>query len=377
MLFENVIGQASLKQRLIETVANARIPHAQMFLAPDGFGGLPLALAFAQYILCENKKSTDACGACSSCVKIQKLIHPDVHFSFPVIKKKEKPPVSDDFIHDWREAVLENPYLTVNDWLERIGAENKQGNITADECHAILRKLSLKSFEGKEKILIMWKPEYLGKEGNVLLKLFEEPPEETIIILIAENEDLILKTILSRMQVIRIPPIDDEAIQSALEQASEVSHKKALHIARLSNGNYREALALLSETENSHVALFRSWMLALHDSNWINLYEWIEEMARLGREEQKSFFQYALEFLHQSISLRIRSGLENSLTEEEQRLAEWMAKNFDLMHWEKISLEFDQAYYHIERNANPRMLFMKLSLVLHELIHQKKVILNA
>src|SRR5450432_418010 len=226
MPFKNVIAQNLVKQHLIELVKHNRLSHALLFLGPEGSGALPVALAFAQYVVCEkvnglqqsspaaslfvddfrpstidHRPWSDACGICPACIKAQQFIHPDIHFSYPVIPKKPgDKPVSTDYIAEWREFISQYPYGNAFDWLQFIGAENKQGNITANECNDIIKKLSLKSFESGYKILIMWMPEYLGKEGNKLLKLVEEPPPDTLFILVAENESQILPTILSRMR---------------------------------------------------------------------------------------------------------------------------------------------------------------------------------
>ena len=182
MQFKNIIGQESLKQQLVQSVANKRVPHAIMLLGQEGSGHLSLAVAFAQYLNCESRIADDSCGECSSCVKSQKLIHPDIHFTYPVVSTKGSKPKSTDFIEEWRKAFFENPYLNIQDWIESLDAENKQGNISVEECHEIIRSLNFKSFESIYKIYIIWMPEVLGKEGNILLKSLEEPPDNTIFI---------------------------------------------------------------------------------------------------------------------------------------------------------------------------------------------------
>src|SRR5688572_28198421 len=216
MLFKDVIGQQDLKRKLIADARKNTVSHAQLLLGPLGHGGLPLALAFSQYLNCENPKEDDSCGVCPSCSKAGKLIHPDIHFSFPFPKvdKKER---CDEFIHDWREALQENPYLDLFSWMSRFEAENKQPNIPIRECHDIFHKLSLKAFESPYKVVVLWLPEYLGKEGNSLLKILEEPPDRTVFIFVAENSDMMLPTILSRMQIIKIPHIEYGALEEALQ----------------------------------------------------------------------------------------------------------------------------------------------------------------
>ncbi|MEO5564762.1 MAG: hypothetical protein ABIR18_15050, partial [Chitinophagaceae bacterium] len=245
MQFSNVIGQQELKKELPELMQDNRLAHALLFLGKEGSGALSLALAFAQFVVCEkvNKRAAgqnqtgpslfgddlphtpftieqspnDSCSACSACLKAQKFVHPDIHFSYPVVTKKSgTPPVSTDYISEWREFISMHPYGNVYDWLQFIGAENKQGNITANECNDIIRKLNLKSFESEYKILLMWMPEYLGNEGNKLLKLIEEPPPNTLFILVAENESLVLQTILSRCQLVKIPALETKEIEQAL-----------------------------------------------------------------------------------------------------------------------------------------------------------------
>ena len=206
MQFSDIIGQAAVKQHLIHTASDDRIAHAQLFWGNEGSGNLPLAIAYAQFVLCENKQATDSCGTCKACVKAQKLIHPDLHFSYPTVGAKA---LSTELLPQWRKALQQQSYLTINQWLALLGGENKQGNITAAECLDISKKLSLKAFESDYKILILWLPEYLGKEGNRLLKLIEEPPEKTLFLLVANNQELILNTILSRCQLVKINPLDD------------------------------------------------------------------------------------------------------------------------------------------------------------------------
>ena len=300
MQFHSITGQKDTKEHLVQMIQHNRISHALLFLGKEGGGALQLAQAFAQYIVCEkvNRRQTahnrphtpgpslfgepepieehnltynqqlsplsDSCGECPACKKATALIHPDIHFSYPVITKKAgEKPTSADFIKEWREFVVQSPYGNVYDWLQFIGAENKQGNITAAECESINKTMSLKSFESEYKILIMWKPEFLGKEGNKLLKLIEEPPPNTLFIFVAENEDLILPTILSRTQLVKIPLLSNVEIEAALELKERVSVQKARQIAVLAEGNYREALQLLQHAEDDWQAMLRDWLNAI------------------------------------------------------------------------------------------------------------------
>jgi len=220
MQFQNVIGQFSAKHKLQNMMASGRMPHALLISAAEGFGGLPLAVALAQYINCENPTAQDSCGVCEACNKIKKLIHPDVFFTYPTVPQKSgDKPVSTDFIKQWRKAFSENPYLTYNQWLTQITDDNKQGNITVNECHEIIKRISLKNYEGKFKVQIIWMAELLREAGNALLKSIEEPPANTVFILVTEQPELILNTILSRTQMLRLPPIEHEAIEKMKRSA--------------------------------------------------------------------------------------------------------------------------------------------------------------
>src|SRR5882757_4648902 len=263
MSFNNVIGQAHVKQSLVELIQFNRLSHALLFLGNEGSGALPLALAFAQYTVCDSPQPTDACGVCPACVKARQLIHPDIHFSYPVIPKKAgDKPVSTDYISEWREFIGLHPYGNAYDWLQFIGAENKQGNITAHECNDIIHKLSLKSFESGYKILIMWMPEYLGNEGNKLLKLIEEPPASTLFLLVAENESLVLQTILSRTQLVKIPLPETADIEQALLDRAGLGAEQARQVAVLCEGNYHEALQLIRHAEDDWQGILREWLNA-------------------------------------------------------------------------------------------------------------------
>ena len=293
MRFSDIIGQSAVKHRLRRMADGGRLPHAQLLLGPEGSGKLALAMAYAQYVLCTDRKDGDACGKCPSCIKAGKLVHPDLHFSYPTVGSKM---TSEAFLPQWRSAIAENPNLNANEWIQHIGAENKQGNITKEECVSIIRKLSLKTFESTYKVLIMWLPEYLGKEGNRLAKLIEEPPERTLFILVAERQELILNTILSRCQIVNVRGLNDEDIQAGLAQ-KHVGQDQAARIAYLANGNYNEALKLVHHSENDHAQLFLQWMRNGYQGNPVKMVEWSENFAGQGRENQKHFLQYALHFL--------------------------------------------------------------------------------
>ncbi|MGB3077384.1 MAG: DNA polymerase III subunit [Chitinophagales bacterium] len=376
MFFKDVIGQQEIKQKLINSVKESRVSHTQLFLGPEGSGNLALALAFSQFVNCENRQADDSCGKCASCVKSQKMIHPDIHYSYPAFKLKtgsENPALSSDFLPLWREAVLENPYRNVSEWLDFINAENKQGNISAAECRAIIHTLNLKTYESPYKILILWRAEYLLKEGNILLKLLEEPPDKTLLLLIAENRDQLLSTILSRTQILGIPRLTDDDILQVLIEKHELSREAALKIVRRADGSYNEAIRLLQHVEDNNQDLFNRWMRLLFKPDASELMRWVEEISKIGRESQKSFFRYALEFLHECIMLQKIGEQQSRLYEDEKRLGTWLAQHMKSHDWQSMAELFDKSHYYIERNAHPKILFLNLSLQMQPIISQKKL----
>lgn len=368
MQFANVIGQSELKSYLVQMMRSERLPHAMMFIGKEGCGKLAMAIALAQYVLCEHKTDDDACGTCMSCRKVNKLIHPDLHFSYPTIGSKVK---SEAFLPQWRKAMMDNPYLNVNQWLQIIGAENKQGNITTDECNHIIKKLSLKIFEGSHKILIQWLPEYLGKEGNRLLKLIEEPPENTLFIFVAQNQDLILNTILSRCQVVKIKPLTDEEISTALVEKANISIEKANAITPLAEGNFNEALHLQEQETNDNATLFLDWMRRCYIGQGVEMMAWVETFAKLGRENQKHFLRYALHFMREYMILKMTGNPQVRLQQQELTTAKNLTKVIAFHQIEAITQLLTDYSYYIERNANPKILFLDASIRMNKILRKK------
>ncbi len=403
MQFQSITGQEDLKKQLKDLVQQNRLSHALLFLGKEGSGALQLALALAQYLVCEkistnNSSSTnsilfdqpssssslnDACEICSACKKANQLIHPDIHFSYPVItKKSDKPPISTDFISEWREFVQQNNYGNVYDWLKHVvdknklvKSENKQGNISANECNDIIRKLSLKSFEGGYKILILWMPEFLGNQGNKLLKLIEEPPPNTLFILVSENDGKVLPTILSRCQLVKIPALTSKEIELALIEKNNIDSNQARQIALLSQGNYREALQFLQNAEEDWQNLLREWLNAVLKTGPIAQTKWVEEISRQGRENQKQFLLYFNHILEQAIRCKLLND-ENSLPDKEKDFIVRLNKIADLSQQQAIIEELDKAMYYIERNANAKILFHALTIKLYHIIQDKIVFLT-
>jgi len=365
MQFKQIIGHTALKRQLCSSVDTARIPHAQLFLGPEGSGQLALALAFAQYVLCENPSDGDSCGQCSACNKATKFIHPDVHFSFPTVGSKA---ISNHFLENWRTALKDNPYLNANEWLQHIGAENKQGNITKEECVSIVKKLSLKSFEAVHKILILWLPEYLAKEGNRLLKLIEEPPENTLFVLVAENQELILNTIISRCQILKVHALPDNEIIEGLMHQKGLSETEAQKAAHLSDGNYNAALQVARHQENDNARLFLEWLRKCYQGHGVEQVSWAEKLAGLGRENQKHFLHYALHFLREFLRLKLIGEEGVRLQQEELNTAMKMLKVIDVDQVEQIVKLFDDCTYYIERNANPKILFLDAAIQINSIL---------
>ncbi|HLA59046.1 MAG TPA: hypothetical protein VK622_09810 [Puia sp.] len=381
MLFSQVIGQQEIKAKLRNLVEHNRLSHALLLNAPEGAGGLPLALAFAQYIVCEkvSKADTghsfpaDSCNECPSCQKAARLIHPDIHYVFPVVSRKPgDKPVSADYISEWREFISLYPYGTIFDWLQQINADNKQGNISAQECNEINRTLSLKSFESGYKILIMWMPEYLGNEGNKLLKLIEEPPPDTLFILVTENEAQILPTILSRVQIIRLPRPQVAEIQEALISRAGVQPEQARQLAAVSEQNYREALRQLQHGQDDWQSLLREWLNAVLRSGPVAQVKWVEEIAKTGREKQKQFLQYFSHLLEQAVRLRMSDAALADLPDSERDFALRLNKIADLSAQRSIIEEINKSIYYIERNAHAKMLFHALTIRLYHILANRE-----
>ena len=409
MQFDQVIAQHEVKHHLRELVQKNRLSHALLFLGKEGSGALPLAIAFAQYILCEKvnpkaKKDTvslfddkeieitptnreDSCGACASCNKAEQLIHPDLHFSYPALKKDSKHDrvLSTDYITEWREFIQKSPYGNVSDWIHFLKENpkakiespiNKQGNITVHECDDISRKLSLKAFESDYKILIMWMPEFLGNSGNKLLKLIEEPPPDTLFIFVAEDENAILPTILSRTQLIKIPSLNNEDIESVLINDYNISTERAEQISAIAEGNFREALQLLQNAEEDWQAQVRDWLNVTLKNNVNAQLKWIDETSRLGREKQKQFLKYFIHLLQQAIRVRYLDEDNLSSTPEDERdFAIRLNKMCSIEAQEAIVSELDKAIYYIERNAHAKMLFHALTIRLYHIIKDNSLIL--
>jgi DNA polymerase III subunit delta' len=373
--FSNVVGQQAAKAGLMKMWAGNSFPHALLITGAEGTGGLPLALALAQYIFCEQKTETDSCGKCAGCSKAARLEHADLHLSFPSISHKSGvKPKSRLHVHEFREFVRQSPYGTTYDWLQHINAENKQGNITAEECREIIEILYLKSYEGGKKVLIMWRPEYLGKEGNILLKLIEEPPQDTIMIFVAENREDILATIRSRTQEVRLSPINAADIARSLSTRSLADPRMAAQVAHIAMGSYTEALRLLRHSENDLFPAVKQMFNVLFTNNGVGIGAFVDEWSKAGREQQKNLLHYIIQLMEHTIKAKYLPNapipLPDSETDFVKKLA---AKNIPLEGMSDITNALSETSYYIERNAHSKTQLHALLIRLHHIILGRKI----
>lgn len=365
MQFSEVTGQDIIKKQLVQFVDNDRIPHAMMLIGTEGRGALSIALAFAQYVLCDQPIEGDSCGQCPHCTKVAKLIHPDVHFSYPVVGitgKKRKDVVSTDFIKSWRSLILENPYFNYTQWLDYIDSQKAQGDINAYECLEIIKKLGLKSFSGKQKILIMWLSEYLGNNGNRLLKLIEEPPEDTLILFITENTDAVLNTILSRFQIISLPPIHKDAIVKHLMQKSNVASDLAQQISDQAGGSMIKAQSLINHSEVDLHDQIIAWLRVCYKSRPEEIIAWVEDFAKEPKEYQKYFLSSSL-YIFREILIYNNSSTVSSVIES--KIAN-LAKVLNVNKIGRISGKVSESIVLLNRNINVKIMMMSSSLDIGE-----------
>jgi DNA polymerase-3 subunit delta' len=358
MMFLDIPGQERTKKSLINQVRSGQIPHSQILLAKPGGGGLALALAFASYLLCKNRTEEDSCGSCPACNKSHKFIHPDIHFCFPVVKygdQKREIVTSDTWLKEWRVAISENPYLDVSRWMEYMGNEDTKPNINVKEINDIKHKLGLTPYESDTKLLLLWMPEYLEKEGNRLLKIIEEPTDNTYIIMVAENQDLILQTILSRCRITTVPPfVPAELVQYLTMKYEDLSVDYATQISNLSQGNLNLAIQLYDGEEVEYSEKLIDWFRYAYTSHPEQINEWLLEILKLSKDDQKNFLLYGLHFLRQYI-FWLTTNQKVPLTDFEMQTAKKMVKIIDIPKAYKISKIIDDTVYHLDRNANARI----------------------
>jgi DNA polymerase-3 subunit delta' len=381
MLFSEILGQEHIKNHLTKSADYGRVPHAQLFVGPEGSGTLPMAIAYAQYLLCKNTEGENTTGHEACNIKFKNLSHPDLHFAFPVATndKIKSHPVSNHFMEEWQQLIDRQPYGNLFDWYRILGIDNKQGQIGVDEAQEIIKALSLKSYEGGYKVMLIWMAEKMNTSAsNKLLKLIEEPPNKTIFILIAEDEEQIINTIKSRCQLLHFPPLAEEVIKDALISNYQIPEADAIKIAHQANGNYNKACDLVySDSEDTQ---FEDWFVfwirsafkakgnksAIHD-----LISWSETIAKTGRETQKQFLSFCLDFFRQALLLNYNAEslvfMEPKTSFKLEKFAPFVHENNII----EISNELQDAIYHIERNGNPKIILTDLSIKLTRLLHKK------
>lgn len=374
MYFKDIIGQDSAIQMLRSAVAEGRIPHAQLICGPEGVGKLAVAVAYARYLCCMHRSGEEACGECPSCKKFDKLVHPDLHFAFPIYKKdSNKTPRSDDFIDKWRQAVLENPYMNLNQWMDHIGTENQQGLIYASQSEEIIRKLTLKSSEGGYKVMIIWMAEKMNTEcSNKLLKMIEEPPAQTVFLLVAENPDLLLPTIQSRVQRLTLRPIEESLIGAALVERYGLTDADAQQIAHASAGNWLQAVETihLGNRSKEYIELFMTLMRRSYARDLKGMRQWADTVAGMGREPQKNFLIYCQRMIRESFICNFHRPEINYMNVDEANFTSRFAPFVNEKNIFGIMEELSEAQRHIEQNVNAKMVFFDLALKMIMLLKQ-------
>ena len=366
MTFSDIPGLESTKEKLYRTIESGKIAHAQLFSGAQGSGNLSMALAYAALLNCTNRLNGDACDECPSCRKIRKLIHPDLHFVFPVSSAKNKTGkevISDSFITEWRKFILQNPYGGPYEWSMEFGGENKQLNISKEESRNIIKKLSLKSFEGEYKVMIIWLAEFMHPAAaNAILKLLEEPPEKTVFLLISYDYEQIISTILSRVQLLKIRSFNKDEISNYLIEKHEIKPNRAIQIANIASGDLNLAIKLIDEVEDDIHKLFQEWMRICFLNDHSNMVPWAEDFFKADKINQKGLFKFGLTILRESLMILNGAGGSLSLADSENKFVTNFSKTLDLAKLEKLYNLLNSAYYHLERNGNPKIIFLDTSL---------------
>ena len=372
MQFSDIKGLDEVKQHLINSVNNNHLAHAQLFVGQEGGANLAMAWAFAAYLNCEDRQERDSCGKCPACIKTGKLVHPDLHFVYPVSATKKisgKDLVSTSFIAEWRDFLKSNPYGLVADWSNFYGGENKQGNISKQESREIIKNLSLKAFEGKYKIMIIWMPEYLHPSAaNGILKVLEEPPENTIFLLVANDMEKLLVTILSRTQKVNIRAFSDDEVEAYLVEKHQMDVHKASQVAQMADGNLNEAERLLDQVEDDNGKMFREWMRFCFTWDLTKMVEWADQYQKMNKVAQKTLLQYTLSMMRETLIFDYSPGNLQRLQGEELAFVKNFSKVMTAEKVEMLTEKVNEAYYHLERNANAKILFTDLSLVIAKIL---------
>lgn len=374
MKFAKVIAQNEIKESLIRAFHDNRVSHSYLFYGNSGVGKLALAIAFAQYVSCEHKTENDSCGVCPSCLKYEKLIHPDLHFVFPVVKNKDKAPISDSYLEQWRQCVLDSPYFSYHDWLYQLNSENKQGNIYKDESSEILRKLNLKTFESDYKFMIIWLPERMNiTSANKLLKILEEPPQNTIFILVSDNREDVLPTIRSRTQPVKILGIEDQKLVDFLIAKYNIDINEAQDIVKISNGSLIEARNQIISNEELEYNFekFTELMRLCYARKIQTTISLAEDLAKNSREKQKGFLTYCLILLRENFIYNTELKDIIYMTRKETEFSKNFAKFVNKSNINELKIIFDEALMHVERNVNSRIVFVDTAFKIMKVIRKK------
>lgn len=377
MLFSQIIGHDEIKRKLIQSVKENRVSHAQLFLGQGGFGTLPLALAYAQYINCENKGEHDSCGHCHSCLQFEKFMHPDLHFVIPTNttkKKKEKGTIN--FLEEWREYLTQcGCYAEEQEWLDFIEIENKLGIIAIEEAQSIIHDLSFKAYEAEYRVVVIWMAERINEvAANTLLKIIEEPPEKTIFLLVADNQENILQTIRSRTVLVKIPRIGDDEIRQALTDKTKCSIGDAEKAVALANGNWKKALNVINESYSDTIQfdLFTRWMRLCFKAALGDIIDFADkDFKPLGRDKQMKFFRYALNIIRNSLLINNNLAEKTYLPEDEMKFAKNFSPFINDKNYIEIAAMFEESISQIERNINASLVFMDNSFKMTKLLRLK------
>jgi len=370
MKFSEVVGHNEIKQKLIHAVQNGRIPHAQLFLGQEGGGNLALAISYAQYVNCTQRTSEDSCGSCPSCVKYQHLQHPDLHFCFPIMGSDK---TSDHFMPEFHQVMYANPYTTYIEWMEKI-SDSKSGLMNVLQANEIVKKLSLRPYEAAYQVMIIWMPETMNTPtANKLLKTIEEPPDRSLIILVANNDEEMLSTILSRVQYIKLKKLQDMDMLAALTSRFELPFDKAREIVNVADGNYRYALRLveMEDMDEDTTKLLQDWFRSSYAMDIGKLTQVVDTISKLSREKQKSFYEYAIHIFRQALAMNNAEEVMRVTTNERQFLDKFssVTQNHKLP---KLIEKLEKSVYYVDRNANGKILAMNLSMDLYESLKLEK-----
>lgn len=376
MLFANIPGLTDLKAQLITGVRTGKIAHAQLFWGKSGTANLPLALAYATYLNCESPSETDSCGVCNSCHKNLKFIHPDFQFSFPTAAndsiKGDDSKLSNNFLKYWRSFLLKDPFASAADWVDHIGAGNRQLNLSKDESKNVIKNLSLKAFEGKFKIMMIWLPEYLHPAAaNALLKIIEEPSDKTVFLLVSNNREQLIGTIRSRTQAVHIPNYSDEEVKELLISKYEVGENKAKQLAHIAQGDLHKAVSLIDDVADDAQQEFEQWMRECWANDYTKLVKRSEDYHKLPKLNQQQWFVHAENILRESLVALMQSPELMRVPDEHEQFVLKFSKTLSLEKIELMNDILNKAIYYLERNASAKMTLLNVSLQLSAILRRK------